>query len=127
MPRVRSFWPRRKSAAPFPFCDEPLRCVASWYDVEATLAGPGEQGKLVRDVNMTLWDCGPDGTCANSDDTRYNGNYFSEDANFDGVIDVAERPRPDVGSPRHRSGLRRRRRGLRWRPPARPLRHQLRP
>lgn len=71
--------------------DEPLRCVASWYDLESTLAGPGEQGKLVRDVNMTMWDCGPDGVCANSDDTRYQGNYFTEDANYDGVLlDLSE-------------------------------------
>jgi hypothetical protein len=66
--------------------DEALRCVASWYDLESTVAGPGAQGNLVRDVNMTLWDCGPDHVCANSDDTRYQGNYFSEDANYDGVL-----------------------------------------
>ncbi len=66
--------------------DEAMRCAVSWYDKEATSAGPAAQGNLVRNVNMVVFDCGPNGICADNDDVRYNGNYFNEDTNFDRAL-----------------------------------------
>jgi hypothetical protein len=61
---------------------EELRFVVSWYDREAAIAGPGAQGKLVRDVDLAVRDCGNDQACASGDDIVYHGNFFSEDTNY---------------------------------------------
>jgi hypothetical protein len=71
--------------------EEELRVVISWYDKEATTTGPGSQGTLVRDVDLTVRDCGPDGTCGDADDVIYHGNFFSEDSNYDRrLLDLLE-------------------------------------
>ncbi|MFQ5768229.1 MAG: S8 family serine peptidase, partial [Acidobacteriota bacterium] len=65
-----------------------FRVAAAWYD-PAAIAGAMSQGKLIQDVDLTVTDCGPDGICGvpgAADDTIYNGNFFSEDKNYDGSL-----------------------------------------
>ncbi|MFQ5718176.1 MAG: S8 family serine peptidase [Acidobacteriota bacterium] len=65
---------------------EPLTVAVAWYDRPASVAGPLADGKLVDDVDLTVRLCGPDDLCDTPDDTLTFGNFFTEDANFDGGL-----------------------------------------
>jgi hypothetical protein len=63
----------------------PFRCAAAWYDLEGTPVG-GDVDPI-RDVDMTVTDCGLNASCGDGDDgATYNGNFFTEDRNFDGSL-----------------------------------------
>ena len=75
-----------ETSAEFQVLDEEgddLAVALVWND-------PSSSDALVDDIDLEVRYCGDDGTCGNSDDTVFFGNFFQEDINRNGAVDTGE-------------------------------------